>query len=189
MYLLIDTVSTPAIYILFDSERNIVSQESTELKGRESEHFLVSVLGFLAKNKLEFQDLQGVVAVNGPGPFTAMRIVTLTLNTLSFVHHTPLYSLDYFMLGALSGWDFPILIRANRGEYLMQREESTPPELVAIPDILPGDYCGIGDTNDFTNAGISIQSEIQYVLVCKNIQMENPVERIEPLYIKKPNIT
>lgn len=189
MHLLIDTISTPATYTLFDSERNIVSQEFVELKGRESEHFLVSVLEFLAQNSLEFQNLEGVVVVNGPGPFTAMRIITLVLNTLSFVHHTPLYSIDYFALGAISGWDYPILLRANRGEYLIQRKKNTTPELIPIPDIPPGSYFGIGDTNDFTNGTISIQSAIRYDSVCKNVQMKHPVERVEPLYIKKPHIT
>jgi len=189
MHLLIDTISTHATYILFDSDRSIVSQEFVELKGRESEHFLVSVLEFLEKNRLEYQALDGVVVVNGPGPFTAMRIITLVLNTLSFVHHTPLYSIDYFALGALSGWEHPILLRANRGEYLIQREKGISPELIAIPDILPGSYFGMGDINDFTNGAISIQSVIRYDSVCKNFRMEKSVERVEPLYIKKPNIT
>lgn len=73
--------------------------------------------------------------MNGPGSFTAMRIITLTINTLSFVHHTPLYSMDYFTLGELSGWGYPILLRANRGEYLIQKNKDMTPELIAIPDI------------------------------------------------------
>lgn len=66
-----------------------------------------------------------------------MRIITLTLNTLSFVHHTPLYSIDSFRLGELSGWTFPMLIRANRGEYLKKESPSSTPELIAIPQIAP----------------------------------------------------
>lgn len=140
MYLFIDTISTPATYILFDSERMVVSQELLELKGRESEHFLVSLLAFLGKNKQEFGNLSGVIVVNGPGSFTAMRIITLTINALSFVHHTPLYSIDYFVLAELSGQDYPMLVRANRGEYLLQKNKKSIPELIAIPDILPGAY-------------------------------------------------
>lgn len=140
MYLLIDTISTPATYILFDSGKDIVSQESLELKGRESEHFLISLSEFLLNNKLEYQDLDGVIVVNGPGSFTAMRIITLTINTLSFVHPIPLYSINYFMLGELSGWNFPILIRANRGEYLIQQSKNSSPELISISEIPERDY-------------------------------------------------
>lgn len=189
MYLLIDTVSIPATFVLFDAEKNIVSQESEDFRGRESERFLDSLLGFLAKNHMEYHDLKGVIVVNGPGSFTAMRIVTLTVNTLSFVHHIPLYELDYFTLSELSKRDYPVLLRANRGEYLLQKKKTSSPKLVAISDIPPGEYFGTGDVNDFTNGNISIQSSLRYDVFCRNFQSENPVQRIEPLYIKKPNIT
>lgn len=58
MYLFIDTISTPVTYILFNTERDIVSQELLELSGRESEYFLVSLLEFLAKNNLEYRNLE-----------------------------------------------------------------------------------------------------------------------------------
>ncbi|MFA6090282.1 MAG: hypothetical protein WC774_00710 [Candidatus Gracilibacteria bacterium] len=189
MYLFIDPISTPVTYILFDTERDIISQKSLELRGRESEYFLISLQEFLTENSLEYKNLKGVIAVNGPGSFTAMRIITLTINTLSFVHHIPLYSIDYFQLGILSGWAFPILLRANRGEYLIQRDREAFPVLIAISDILPGNYFGMGDVNDFTNDIISIQSDLKYDVCCKNFLLENPTERIEPIYIKKPNIT
>lgn len=75
------------------------------------------------------------MVVNGPGSFTAMRIITLTINTLSFVHGTKLYAIDYFALGELFGWTCPMLIRANRGEYLIWNDNATSPELIAISDL------------------------------------------------------
>lgn len=71
----------------------------------------------------------------------------------------------------------------------MKRNHENPPELIAIPDILPGDYSGIADVNDFTNAAISIQSDLHYQVFCDNFKFPSSTERIEPLYIKKPNIT
>ncbi len=189
MYLLVDTISISATYILFDDERKIVWDEVLELRGRESEHFLISLLEFLTKNKLEFHNLLWVIVVNGPGSFTAMRIITLTLNTLSFVHHIPLYGIDYFTLGHVSGWAFPMVIRANRWEYLVRKNQDTPDTIIAIADIEPGVYFGIGDTNDFTNTQISVQSHLRYDIFCKNMVLKDPTERIEPFYIKKPNIT
>ncbi len=47
----------------------------------------------------------------------------------------------------------------------------------------------MGDVNDFTNAIISIQSDLKYEMCCKNVLLDNPTKKIEPLYIKKPNIT
>lgn len=102
MHLFINTIPEASTYILFDSERNICGQETLELRGHESEQFLASLGGFLAKHSLALEELEGIVVVNGPGSFTAMRIVTLTLNTITFVHGTPLYSLDFFQLLTLS---------------------------------------------------------------------------------------
>ncbi len=189
MYLFIDTISNPATYILFDSKKDIVSKESLELRWRESEHFLVSLTEFLGKNKLKYEDLEGVVVINGPGSFTAMRIITLTINTLSFVHHTPLYSLDYFRFLELSGESFPMMIRANRGEYLLQETADIPPKLMDIQTIPHGSYSWLGDANDFTNGSISIQSSLRYDVFCRNFLLTNPIFRIEPFYIKKANIT
>ena len=140
MYLFIDTVSYPATYILFDSKRHIVSQEFIELRGRESEYFLVSISEFLKKSRMEYENLEGVIVVNGPGSFTAMRIITLTVNTLSFVHPVPLYSIDYFVLSELSKREYPVLLRANRGEYMIQKKKTSLPKLIAISDIPPGEY-------------------------------------------------
>jgi hypothetical protein len=72
---------------------------------------------------------------------------------------------------------------------LIQKIKNTPPELISISDIPRGNYFWIGDINDFTNGTISIQSTLLYENVCRNLQIENPIQRIEPLYIKKPNIT
>ncbi len=58
MYLLVDTISLPAHYILLDSGRNIVSEETLELRGRESEYFLDSLLEFLGKNTTKFESLE-----------------------------------------------------------------------------------------------------------------------------------
>ncbi len=58
MYLFIETISLPATYILFDTERHIISQKSLELRGRESEHFFISLQEFLMENSLEYKNLK-----------------------------------------------------------------------------------------------------------------------------------
>jgi hypothetical protein len=71
---------------------------------------------------------------------------------------------------------------------LIQKDSNIPPELVAITDMKSGSYFWIGDMNDFTNGNISIQSKTDYHKFCRNFQMINPTQRIDPFYIKKPNI-
>ena len=50
-----------------------------------------------------------------------------------------------------------MLIKANRGEYLVQESLSDRPKLMAIERIPHGKYSGIGSANDFENESISIQ--------------------------------
>lgn len=121
MFLFIDTISSPAHYLLFDGEKQVVCEYCMDIKGQESERFLSSLEAFIQDHHVDFPSLEGIIVVNGPGSFTAMRIVTLTVNTLAFVHGTPLYGIDFFRLLSLSGLPYPMAIKANRGEYLVQR--------------------------------------------------------------------
>lgn len=82
-----------------------------------------------------------------------------------------------------------MLIKANRGEYLMKKSEGSLPVIVPIGEMLSGKYVGLGDINDFTNKGISIQSEIDYEMVLRNLSLDTPKDIVDPIYIKKPNIT
>lgn len=189
MHLFINTIPETSTYILFDSERSICGQQTFGLKWHESEQFLVSLEGFLAENSLVFEELKGIVVVNGPGSFTAMRIVTLTINTIAFVHGTPLYGIDFFSLATLGWLEYPMFVKANRGEYLMKKSWEDLPQIVPIDEVSSGQYAGFGDINDFANKEISIQSEIDYGTVIQNVPLDVPQERIEPFYIKKPNIT
>lgn len=157
MLLFIDTISNPVTYILFSKEREIIKQISRDIRGQESEMFLTSLEEFVTNSSCSLESLEGIVVINGPGSFTAMRIVTLTLNTLTFVHKTPLYALDYFQFLGLSGCSYPMAIKANRGEYLVQIDPITPPALTLIDNMLPFQYSGIGDINDFVKNTISIQ--------------------------------
>ncbi|EKD30014.1 MAG: hypothetical protein ACD_78C00187G0001 [uncultured bacterium (gcode 4)] len=189
MHLFINTIPEVSTYILFDSERIIRDRKTLTLKWHESEQFLATLEGFLLENSLTFAELEGIVVVNGPGSFTAMRIVTLTVNTLAFVHKTPLYSLDFFSLAVLAWLDYPMLMKANRGEYLLRKSEKYPPAIIPIGEVPSWHYAGLGDTNDFTNGGISIQSELDYGAAIRNLALDTPTQRIDPFYIKKPNIT
>lgn len=119
-----------------------------------------------------------------------MRIITLTVNTLAFVHKTPLFALDFFRLLSLSERDFPMCVKANRGEYLVRYSSEHNPEIVAIADMSDGHYFGIGDENDFENRQISIEYGVDYARFIRNYEFpSSPLSRIDPIYIKKPNIT
>lgn len=143
MFLLVDAISDPAIYVLFDEDRRVIDRCSFSIRGQESEQFFVTLEAFVGKNRQTLRDLSGIVIVNGPGGFTSMRIITLTVNTIAYVHRAPLYPIDFFAFAAYAGASFPMLLRANRGEYLLKASPEDEPRIVPNQEIPEGRYSGI----------------------------------------------
>ena len=189
MFLFIDTISENATYLLFDDHRREVDRISLRLKGQESEQFFLSLEAFVLKNQCVFQELRGIVVVNGPGGFTSMRIITLVVNTIAFIYNVPLYPIDFFAFAQYAGAEFPMLLKANRGEYLLKELPTAATYIVPIDAMPAGQYSGIGDENDFVNRGISIQSDLDYTRFLQEYVFCVPRKKIDPIYIKKPNIS
>lgn len=59
-----------------------------------SEYLLPLIDKLLQKNKIGFVDLQGLIIVSGPGPFTSVRIAVAVANTLSFALKIPVVGLE-----------------------------------------------------------------------------------------------
>lgn len=101
MYLLVDTVSQPATFVFFDSNRNILRIDRESMSGKEFERFLARMTESARELGIEPQALEGIACVRGPAGFTGIRVVTLTLGTLAFAAGVPLFELDYAELHAL----------------------------------------------------------------------------------------
>lgn len=188
MFLFVHPVTDPMVCILFDADRRIVARTEIFLRGSESERFFDSIVSFLGDSGVKISELRGIVLVNGPGGFTSMRIVTLSVNTIAFVHRIPLYAIDFFTLLDRAGASFPMLLKANRGEYLVRTAREREMELRPIDGLADGKYVGIGDENDFENRRISIQSSLDYEQCIRSLSLDCPLDRIEPIYVKRPNI-
>lgn len=102
MFLLVDPVASPAVFVLFDGNRKTVAVERAELSGREFETFLETLDATCRKYGVEPRGLEGIACVRGPAGFTGIRVVSLTLSTLSLTFGTPLFELDAFELRKLS---------------------------------------------------------------------------------------
>lgn len=188
MILFVDPLGTEMSFVLATPDRTVVSERHVALAGSEFERFLNELEAFVSSSGWRFSDLTAIVCVNGPGPFTGMRVVTLTLNTLALVHGIPAYATDAFSCFRLSGFSGPYLIRANRGEYAWS-ESGESFELRPLESIEAGSYFGLADEKDFANGGVSVQFSRNPGEFLRNFPFVAPVGRIEPIYIKKPNIT
>lgn len=58
---------------------------------RQSEKFLQTLDAFLIKNTVSVGNLAGIVVVNGPGSFSAVRLGVVGANTIGLLNDIPVY--------------------------------------------------------------------------------------------------
>jgi len=188
MYIFIDTISPNSTIILF-ANSEIIAKNNFIIKWKEYDNFLSTFLDFLWENKLIIDDIKWIVNVVWPWWFTWTRIVTLTINSILFTKKIPLAPINYFQLLEMSGLYYPMLIKANKWEYLIRNTNKEDPYLINKEEILPWNYSWIWDIIDFENRDIYIQWISDYEYFIRNNKFEFIQNKIEPYYIKKPSIT
>jgi tRNA A37 threonylcarbamoyladenosine modification protein TsaB len=134
---------------------------------------------------LEDEWVDEIWCITGPGPFTLMRIITLTLNTLHLTRWIRLKEASFFEW--IKTENIPIL-EANTREYIIQ-ENGSMPELRAKESLDSKIYEWIFQKNDFTDAMQFIEYREDYENMYSIFQSKPFQKSIQPLYFKAPNIT
>ena len=188
MNIFIDTIS-PLWKIILYADGKIIKEKDLKILWSEYSLFLDEFMAFLDENEASLKDLDRLVVVNWPGWFTGTRIMALIANTIKFVHDIPLGSIDYFRLLELSGLGYPMIIKANRTEYLLKSKPLSDPVIMPKTEIASWEYSWIWDELDFENQKVSIKWIRDYEKLIEKLESDWNLEKIEPYYIKKPNIT
>ncbi len=189
MYLFINAISKNSKFILFDKKNKIVDKVSVKIHGKESENLFKYIEKLLKKNELDFSKIDWITVINWPWGFTGTRTLSLVINTIFYLYKTKIDVFDYFKFLELSGAIYPIAIKANKREYLIKEDCKKMPYLSNIDNIKPWNYFWIWDNIDFENKDISIKSWEDYKTFFKNYTFDWKLQKIEPYYIKQPNIT
>ncbi len=84
MILVIDTSSIEFIYLALGREGKVIAEERIVAKFSQEEKLIVALRDFLLKNKQKVEDLEGIIAVKGPGSFSALRIGLSVVNSLAW---------------------------------------------------------------------------------------------------------
>lgn len=189
MNLFIDSISIPASLVIFDDENNIVSQQTEDIALQESSKLIWCIDAFLKKNTLDYATLKNIVVVHGPGSFTWVRTTVLIANTIAFRQKIALSPLNYFNLFE----NFPIIKTSSKRDVFLKKDKQSEIEIVSNEDA--SNYLQsnsikrlYGDFGKFSNWDIIQVQTPNYQDVIKNIELKN-MTQIEPLYIKKPNIS
>lgn len=186
MNIFINTISTNAIIILFDNNRDIIKQKNIEIKGNESSKLIPFLEDFLKENKLSYKDIKNTIVVNGPGSFTWVRTTVLAINTINFITKNNLTPISYFNLFN----DFPIVKSSSKRDCFYKDSKDSKIEIKTNEDI----YSELKNKkiqNIYWEADledIEIIEKIDYSDIIKKIKLLE-LKKVEPLYIKKPNIS
>lgn len=92
MILFINTASTEKILLALKFKRRTHKAEFKP-KFNQTENLLAEIDRLFTRFRKLPQDLKGIVAVIGPGPYTALRVGITVANTLSFALNTSIIGL------------------------------------------------------------------------------------------------
>lgn len=189
MNICIDAVSKIGMLILFTDSREIVAREEFNVLGNESQKLCDIILWFLEKNNTSLKDINEIVVVSGPWSFTWIRTITLIVNTFAFLYeHLKLTDISYFELFPR----FPIIKQSSKRDVFYYDSEASE-VLVLTNEQAKWKINSLQVKKiywdiewDFWN--VFIEKQPNYATICQKISFKGK-KRIDPLYIKKPNIS
>lgn len=189
MNIFINTISTPAKLIIFNSNRIIIDEFEWDIKWNESSTLIPKIDDLIKKNNLEYIDLENLVVVNWPGSFTWIRTTVLAANTINYIINKNLTEISYFDLFD----NYPIVKSSSKRDFFVKFDKNSDIEIIEnekLINMLNEKEINIiyweSDNNIFDN--IKIVEKIDYLCIIKDIKF-NKARQIQALYIKKPNIS
>ncbi len=87
----VDVTLSGRIRLLLLSSDTLLAQQIHEGDYKLTEKLLFFLDQFLADHDLGMRDIAGIVAITGPGQFTALRLMCVTLNMLALTYGIPVY--------------------------------------------------------------------------------------------------
>ena len=184
MNIFINAVTQSWILILFDKNKEIISEEKIEILWNESSKLIEKIDLFLKQNNINYFDLENLVVVNWPWSFTGVRTIVLAINSINFIINKNITTLNFFDLFER----YPIIKSSSRRDLFVKYKKSSTIEIVKNDDFIWEWKIYWDLSNNLLSEKIKTISEINYKKIIENIVFKKN-KIIEPLYIKKPNIS
>ena len=185
MNLFINTISKTSSIILFNEKREIIDQIDFEIKWNESSLLITNIDSFLKKNSLTYFDIKNIVLVNWPGSFTWVRTVVLVINSINYITNNNLTPISFFELFP----NYPIIKSSSKRDCFFKKNKDSQIEIIPNDDIskylTDNNIKTIYWESDIEN--VEIIEKIDYLSIIEQIKFKE-LKKIDPLYLKKPNI-
>lgn len=187
MNIFIDSISTTSYICIFDNNRKIIKDMYTQVKWNESSKLIPDINSFLEINNIEYKNIENIVVVNGPGSFTWVRTSVLIANTINFVIKKDMTALSYFDLFE----NYPIIKSSSRRDHFLQKLNTSDIEIIENNQLEQyfneNNITTIYGENSYDFENVDILEKIDYNRIIQELELKK-YTKIEPLYIKKPNI-
>jgi tRNA threonylcarbamoyl adenosine modification protein YeaZ len=124
MYLLLDTSSPEHFTVgLIKAGGHWLAVQQIASHFTQSERILPNIERLLGKNKISPTDIAAILAVNGPGGFTSLRIGVITADSLGYVWRKPVFPLK------TGEYNF----RTGLNRHILQKLKRTKPDSQVVP--------------------------------------------------------
>ncbi len=198
--LYLDTSSSFLYTAVLEDDR-IISQIKEKLDNNLSAFALSKMEKMLKDNNIAVDDIDKIIAVNGPGSFTGIRIGLTIAKTLAWAKKIPIIAISSLKAMALSSYaDYDYIVPAidarrnylyasiydvSNKEFIMHEKHILLDTLEAAIDNLPGKACFI--TNDKISVNYDVQPyDPNISLIVSEVKNEEPVNphSIDANYLK-----
>lgn len=160
------------------------------IQGNESQRLGKEILSLLKEADISFSEIEHIYAVNGPGSFTAIRTICLWINTVAFVYpHITLTPISFFDL-----YDsYPIVKQSSKKDFFVQRKKWAIIEIIVPEQLFENTwihqiYGSIDQALLEKYPWMNVESSYNIDELLKKTEAQT-WKHIDPLYIKKPNIS
>ena len=179
MYILfIDTHYLELRLALFKD--HVLIEQILRKEGKHSEILVPLIQELLEKNCITFDDLSGIIVINGPGSFTGVRIGIVVSKLISYCKSVPLKAISYLQALALK-YDQECLIGFKDKNGMFVGKFNAQHELIGDYFYLHNQELEGYPENIIEHEEINLDMVYQYLQTKKDIHPHF----VKPVYVKK----
>lgn len=179
MYSLIIDTSTKTQFVGIYSEGVLISNIKENVTNSHSETINKNISLSLKDAKINFNNLNEVIVVNGPGSFTGVRIGLVCAKLIAYEYNIKLYSISTLLILALNNMNQNrISIPASKIQsYYIQ---------YSVENNMINNYV-VGSDNNKNFDIINMKIDYNMIFIHKYLLVEENVLDSEPNYVVTPN--
>jgi len=185
MNIFLNAVSKNWFIFCFDDKKNILDKYFFDIFWNESLKLIDIFENFLIKNNIKYDEINNLIVVNWPWSFTWIRIITLFVNTLSYVFdNIKLTDFSYFDLFN----SYPIVKQSSKRDLFVKKSKNNIIQILKYNELEK--YLKKNKINKCFWETIDlcdIETEFDFSYIIKKIKFKEK-KFIQAKYIKKPNI-